>query len=166
MTIRAPLASGVEQIAAIEQIPEFRSFIGAWSAEEHHRAMADPDAEYWVAGTGEGDVHGFAILLGIQSEHRSIHLKRIAVRTPNQGLGRKLLEHAMARAFLHHRMHRLWLDVFDTNPRARDLYESYGFQYEGALRDAILRDGEYYSLVLMSLLDHEYAANPSVTKQL
>jgi RimJ/RimL family protein N-acetyltransferase len=69
-----------------------------------------------------------------------------------------LLEHVMSRAFVHHRAHRLWLDVFDTNTRARRVYEAYGFREEGVMREAVLRDGEYHTLVLMSLLDREYTA--------
>jgi diamine N-acetyltransferase len=40
--------------------------------------------------------------------------------------------------------------------RARSIYEGYGFRYDGVLREAILRDGEYHTLALMSLLDREY----------
>ncbi|HEX4581058.1 MAG TPA: GNAT family N-acetyltransferase [Acidobacteriaceae bacterium] len=156
MIIRAARPGDILDIVAIEQIPEFRSYIGSWTAEEHHRAMADPDTEYFVACSEEGTVEGFAILQGIESKHRSIHLKRIAVRTPNRGFGRLLLEHAISRAFEHHRAHRFWLDVFETNRRARRVYEAYGFRYDGVMREAILLDGQYHTLVLMSLLDREY----------
>ncbi|MFL6428706.1 MAG: GNAT family N-acetyltransferase [Acidobacteriaceae bacterium] len=149
----------IPDIVAIEQIPEFRSYIGSWTAEQHRRAMADPDTEYFVASGEDGTVEGFAILQGIQSEHHSIHLKRIAVRTPNRGTGRVLLEQAMSRAFEHHRAHRFWLDVFETNLRARRVYEAYGFRYDGVMREAILLDGEYHTLALMSLLDREYTAS-------
>jgi diamine N-acetyltransferase len=159
MVIRPAEPSNVPEIVAIEQIPEFRSYIGSWTAEEHRRAMADPGTEYFVACGEDGRVEGFAILQGIQSEHHSIHLKRIAVRTPNRGVGRILLEYAMSRAFQHHRAHRFWLDVFETNTRARRVYEAYGFRYDGLMREAILRDGEYHTLVLMSLLDREYTAS-------
>jgi RimJ/RimL family protein N-acetyltransferase len=158
MTIRAALPGDVSHIVAIEQIPEFRSYIGAWSREEHLGALTDPDNEYFVAADGDSAVEGFAILQGIRSEHRSLHLKRIAVRMPNRGLGRALLDYICDRAFLHHRAHRLWLDVFETNARARHLYEAYGFHYDGVMREAILRDGEYHTLALMSLLDREYTA--------
>jgi RimJ/RimL family protein N-acetyltransferase len=158
MRIRAAVPGDIPQIVAIEQIPEFRSYIGAWSAEEHGRTMADADAEYFVALSDQQVLHGFAILQGLNSEHHSIHLKRLAVQTPNRGLGRTLLEFVTERVFLHHRAHRFWLDVFETNARARHIYEGYGFRYDGLLRDAILRDGEYHTLVLMSLLEHEYAA--------
>lgn len=157
MDICAALPGDISQIAAIEQIPEYRSYIGAWTAEEHLRAMENPDNEYFVARDASG-VEGFAILQGVQSEHCNLHLKRIAVRTANRGLGRTLLESLMSRAFVHHRAHRLWLDVFETNARARRLYAVYGFREEGAMREAVLRDGEYHTLVLMSLLDREYTA--------
>jgi RimJ/RimL family protein N-acetyltransferase len=158
MIPRSALPGDIPHIVAIEQIPEYRSYIGTWSAEEHLRAIADPDHEYLVASNESHTIDGFAILQGIQSEHHSVHLKRIAVRTPNRGCGRLLLEYAMRRAFLHHHAHRLWLDVFETNTRARRIYEDYGFRYDGVLREAILRDGEYHTLALMSLLDREYTA--------
>ena len=158
MKIRAALPEDVSGIVAIEQIPEFRSYIGAWPAEEHRRAMAAADNEYFVL-CGEADtIEGFVILQGIHSEHHSLYLKRIAVRTPNRGFGRILLEYAISRAFLDHRAHRFWLDVFETNTRARRVYENHGFRYDGVMREAILRDGEYHTLVLMSLLEREYTA--------
>jgi diamine N-acetyltransferase len=158
MMMRTALPEEIPQIVAIEQIPEYRFYIGAWSAEEHLRAMGDPDNEYLVACGEAGTVDGFVILQGIESQHHSIHVKRIAVLTPNRGCGRLLLEYGMSRAFLHHHAHRLWLDVFETNTRARRIYEGYGFRYDGVLREAILRDGEYHTLALMSLLDREYTA--------
>jgi RimJ/RimL family protein N-acetyltransferase len=158
MRIDAGTPADVAAIVAIEQIPEYRNYIGSWSAEEHLRMMVDPDNEYFVARDGSGAVEGFAILQGVQSQHRNLHLKRIAVRSPNLGLGRMLLEWVMARAFEHHGAHRFWLDVFDTNTRARHLYAAYGFREEGSMRESILRDGEYHTLVLMSVLDREYTA--------
>ena len=86
MKIRAALPEDVPEIVAIEQIPEYRNYIGAWPAEEHLRAMADTDNEYFVVrgevrsdeATDGTTIEGFAILQGIHSEHRSLHLKRIA----------------------------------------------------------------------------------------
>jgi RimJ/RimL family protein N-acetyltransferase len=85
-----------------------------------------------------------------------VELKRIVVRTPNQGLGRQLLTEVAERAFGAHSAHRLFLDVFVTNDRARRVYENFGFRKEGIMRDVIYRDGAYHSLVLMSLLETEY----------
>jgi RimJ/RimL family protein N-acetyltransferase len=121
--------------------------------------MADSGNEYFVACGEDDTVEGFAILQGIHSEHRSLHLKRIAVGIPGRGCGKELLDYAMSRVFLHHHAHRLWLDVFETNTRARRIYETCGFRYDGVLREAILRDSEYHTLALMSLLDREYSAS-------
>ena len=55
--------------------------------------------------------------------------------------------------------HRLYLDVFDDNARARHLYESLGFQYEGVMREAAQRDGQWCNLRLMSMLEKEYAGS-------
>jgi RimJ/RimL family protein N-acetyltransferase len=127
--------------------------------------MANPDNEYFVVHGEHALVEGFAILQGIQSEHHSMHLKRIAVRSPSRGFGKELLEYAISRVFLHHRAHRFWLDVFETNIRARRVYEGYGFRHDGVMREAILRDGEYHTLALMSLLDREYTARQQQAAQ-
>lgn len=163
MEITAAIPGDIPTIIAIEQIPEYRAFIGTWAADEHLRMMTSPDNEYFVARDASGIVEGFAILQGVQSEHHNLHLKRIAVRAPNRGLGRALLEHVEARAFHHYRAHRLWLDVFETNLRARHLYAARGFREEGTMREAVLRDGAYHTLVLMSLLDREYTARQQGT---
>ncbi|MDQ1694641.1 MAG: hypothetical protein QOH85_2176 [Acidobacteriaceae bacterium] len=155
MSIRNGLLSDIPAIMANEQIPEYRQYIGSWTFEEHRSAMESADVEYLV--TVRGDVlAGFAIVQDLQSGNRCILLRRIAVDAPRRDLGRELLQSTMDRVFRHHGAHRLWLDVFVTNTRARRLYASLGFREEGVLRDAILRDGEFHSQVLMSLLEHEY----------
>jgi RimJ/RimL family protein N-acetyltransferase len=156
MMFRRANPSDVPHICALESIPEFRSFVGSWPEDQHLRMLADPDAAYIVAEDKRGQIAGFAVLLGLRSEHKSVELKRIVVSVPNQGMGRKLLTVIADRAFNEHRAHRLWLDVFASNDRARHVYESFGFRTEGMLREAVYRDGAYHSLFLMSLLDSEY----------
>jgi diamine N-acetyltransferase len=111
-----------------------------------------------MAEDEQGRIAAFAILLGLQSEHRSLELKRIIVRTPNQGIGSKLLNEVAERAFHQYGAHRLFLDVLVTNDRARHVYRSFGFREEGIMREVIYQDGAYHSLVLMSLLESEYRA--------
>ena len=57
------------------------------------------------------------------------------------------------------RPHRFFLDVFDDNARARHVYHCLGFVDEGLMREAALRNGQFCSLRLMSLLDREFAAH-------
>ena len=56
------------------------------------------------------------------------------------------------------KFHRGWLDCKDYNARALHLYESEGLQREGLIRETILTNGIYENLVVLGILDREYAA--------
>jgi RimJ/RimL family protein N-acetyltransferase len=156
MIFRDARGEDIAAIANLERTPEFRSFVGNWPIEEHFKNLDDPDACYIVAEDADRSIAAFAVLRGLLSEHKSLELKRIVVGKPNRGIGRKLLQAALERAFGEFAAHRLWLDVFETNDRARHLYASAGFQTDGIFREAYHRDGQFHSLMLMSILDWEY----------
>ena len=64
------------------------------------------------------------------------------------------------------RLHRLSLDVFSFNPRAKRAYEKAGFRVEGVLRDAI-RDGDSYADdILMSILEDEWKSRSSTEQDI
>ena len=155
MRFRNATSKDVPEIHGLETRPE-STMVSSWPEERHLRTLAEPDAVYIVAEDEQGQIAAFAILQGLQSEHRSVELKRIIVRTPNQGIGSKLLNIVAERAFGEYGAHRLFLDVFVTNDRARHVYRSFGFREEGIMREVFYRDGAYHSLVLMSLLESEY----------
>jgi diamine N-acetyltransferase len=156
MLLREAVADDVTRICALEQLPEFYGLIGAWPEGEHLRCLADPDARYFVVGDVSEDLAGFAILLGLTSQHRAIELKRIVVSPPGKGLGKEMLRQIIRKAFDEYGAHRLWLDVFEHNLRAQRAYSGVGFRPEGILRESVYRDGCYHSLILMSILDQEY----------
>jgi diamine N-acetyltransferase len=165
MRFRNATLADIEQICAIERLPEFHTMVGSWPEDEHARMLGDPDAVYVVAEEQSGRIAAFAILRGLLSEHGQVELKRLVVRTPNQGTGRELLTEVAGRAFGEHSAHRLFLDVFVTNDRARHVYKNFGFREEGIMRDVIYRDGAYHSLVLMSLLETEYLSGSKAPLQ-
>src|ERR1700750_1353568 len=159
MHLRLAAFDDVPQIAAMERLPEFRAFVGQWTEDEHRQKMASADARYFVlearrrqvSDAGQNDLAAFAILQGLASEHRSIELKRVVVKSPGQGRGRQILRELLDKGFYEFKAHLVWLDVFETNLRARHVYESLGFRYDGIFREANFRDGQYHSLCLMSL---------------
>lgn len=69
-----------------------------------------------------------------------------------QGVGRRLMEHAIAWARAGRVVTRIELNVFVRNTNAVRLYESCGFVVEGRRRRSIRRDGEYVDDLLMALL--------------
>jgi RimJ/RimL family protein N-acetyltransferase len=55
-------------------------------------------------------------------------------------------------------LHRIQLSVAPFNPAGIRAYEKAGFVEEGRRRESVLHDGRWYDEVLMSILDHEWAA--------
>jgi RimJ/RimL family protein N-acetyltransferase len=53
-------------------------------------------------------------------------------------------------------LHRIDLEVYSFNPRARHVYEKVGFVAEGVLRDALRWDGHWVDATVMSVLAPEW----------
>jgi RimJ/RimL family protein N-acetyltransferase len=75
-----------------------------------------------------------------------------------RGLGTEILHALVGFGFDFLRLERIWLDVYETNPGARGVYERVGFVYEGTLRHAIYREGRYLDVIRMSILADEWRA--------
>jgi diamine N-acetyltransferase len=163
MLLRPAVAEDVPQIAAMERRAEVRDFVGQWSEERHLLTLSNPDARYFVSELAPGELQAYAILRGIGEASRSIELKRVVVAAPGRGLGRRILHELMRIAFEDLHAHRMFLDVFEDNARARHVYESLGFVYEGIMREAGERNEQFISLHLMSMLDREYRAASFLT---
>jgi diamine N-acetyltransferase len=161
MLLRPARFSDLPGIIGIERTPAARQFVGQWSEERHRVTMADPDARYLVSEEAPERLQGYVILRGIGEDSKAIELKRIVVAAPGRGLGRQLLREVARMAFEELRAHRLFLDVYEDNARARHLYTSLGFVVEGTMRDAACRDGAWCNLLLMSMLEEEYRQSPA-----
>ena len=100
-----------------------------------------------------GEYAGEVVLNELDRDNRSCNF-RIALRAAFQdrGLGseatRLIVDHAFAIG-----LHRVGLEVYAFNPRARRVYEKAGFVYEGTRRDALLWDGEWTDAIVMSVLE-------------
>jgi diamine N-acetyltransferase len=75
-----------------------------------------------------------------------------------QGLGTDAMNALLDFGFGQLRLERMWLEVFDFNPRGRRSYEKSGFVLEGTQRRTFYRDGEYHDVLLMSILRSEWAS--------
>ena len=70
----------------------------------------------------------------------------------NQGIGTRLMEAALQWARSSGMITRLELFVFAENAPAIHLYQKFGFQLEGRLRNSVFRDGAYHDDLVMGLL--------------
>lgn len=74
-----------------------------------------------------------------------------------RGLGTEATRLILGHAFDQLGLHRVALEVYSFNPRARRAYEKAGFVAEGVLRDALLWNGERVDATVMSVLAPEWA---------
>lgn len=73
-----------------------------------------------------------------------------------RGYGSKATRAALRFAFHTLNLHRVELEVFDFNQRARHVYEKTGFRLEGTRRQALFQDGVYHDEHLMAILRTEF----------
>src|SRR5215471_12480073 len=75
-----------------------------------------------------------------------------------RGYGTDAMRVIVGYGFREMGLHRIQLGVAPFNPAGIRAYEKAGFVEEGRLRESVLHDGRWYDEVLMSILDHEWAA--------
>jgi diamine N-acetyltransferase len=149
-------SNDLDFIFAQESRHDFANLILRWSREEHLSNLNSCDKRYFIVEDRLKRSIGYLILSGLTSPHRNIELTRIVMVEPGRGDGKLALRLIIKKVFEEYGAHRFWLDVFEFNQRARKVYQAVGFREEGLLREAIKRGDEYYSLIILSLLDREY----------
>ncbi|HEY2518746.1 MAG TPA: GNAT family protein [Streptosporangiaceae bacterium] len=75
-----------------------------------------------------------------------------------QGYGTDAMRIIVGYGFRELGLHRIGLSVAPFNQGGIRAYEKAGFTEEGRRREAVLHDGRWYDDVLMSILEHEWAA--------
>jgi RimJ/RimL family protein N-acetyltransferase len=157
--LRPTMLSDLDFVIGVEHDSINRPCIAPWERTQHEGAVRFPDFRHFIIEAGANCARaGFVILQGCRNPHRSVELKRIVLQTQGRGLGRASVRLLAQIAFRDLGAHRFWLDVRSLNTRAQALYRSEGFVEEGRLRDSVRTDDGYDSLIVMSMLEHEYAA--------
>ncbi len=156
---RDTLSADLEYVKAAESDAENSRFVSQWSIEQHLHAIGDEDQMHiTLEDSNSGKRVGYVLMAGLKNNNKSIELRRIVITEKGKGYGRQVLNLIQEYTFETIGAHRLWLDVKTFNQRARDLYKSTGFVEEGTLRESMLYNGQYDSMVIMSILESEYNA--------
>jgi RimJ/RimL family protein N-acetyltransferase len=85
----------------------------------------------------------FGIMIGIKSYW-------------DKGYGTEAVRLLVKHGFNTINLHRIYLRVLETNPRAIHAYEKAGFTHEGRQRQADFKNGKYIDLLVMSMLQNEF----------
>ncbi|WP_209441042.1 GNAT family N-acetyltransferase [Streptomyces violaceorubidus] len=121
---------------------------------------ADPDRlDLAVTDRATGELVGEVVLYEWDPAARSCTFRTLlGPRGRDRGLGSEATRLIVGHAFAQVGLHRVQLEVYADNPRARRAYEKAGFVVEGVRREAALRGGTRVDEVLMAVLDHEWRA--------
>jgi RimJ/RimL family protein N-acetyltransferase len=80
-----------------------------------------------------------------------------------KGYGTDAMKIMLRFAFTEINLWRVTLTVFEYNPRGIRSYEKVGFQHEGRLRGALLRDGKRWDMLYMGILRDDWMVKNGYT---
>ena len=119
--------------------------------------MSATDRIVWVIiENATGLVVGEAVLNHLDQDNLSCGFRIWISGAINRGLGTEAVRLSMAHAFSVG-LHRVELDVYDFNTRARHVYEKLGFVVEGTKRQALRFDDRWVDCLVMGLLATEWS---------
>jgi RimJ/RimL family protein N-acetyltransferase len=168
--LRSVRDEDLPQLARWEMDPATTATLMNWVIPPSEAAAKERIGK-WCANDN-GDV-GFAIetlvdppvlvgslqLVGVRLKDRCATLGIALAREHiGRGYGTDATRVIVDYAFREMGLHRIQLSVAPFNRAGIRAYEKAGFVEEGRRRDAVWHDGRWYDEVLMSLLDHEWAA--------
>jgi len=126
--VRLATVADVEAVVAIEQA----AFSDPWSANAFHEALSHPAVFFACAQSGGGDVAGYVVAWFAADEGEIANLA-VSPNAWGGGVGRALLASALDVASSRGAS-AVYLEVRDSNDRARRLYRSSGFEEVGRRR--------------------------------
>lgn len=154
-----PLLSDLEVSVLTGSVPtsaptraELHPYSPAELREIYARWSVAADRIVWVIRDRiDGRVLGEVVLNDLSDTNRSCGFRIWTAGGRGRGIGTEATRLAVDYAF-QCGVHRVELEVYDFNPRARHVYEKVGFRYEGTKRDALRFDGGWVDAHLMAIL--------------
>lgn len=136
----------------------------AFADREAHRrwfeALGDnPDARGWMIQRG-GRPAGLLTLNGLTSHHRRAEWNWFVgdAEARGRGVGRAAQVLGLERAFGELGLHKVFAEVMADNDAALKIMGAAGFRREGYLRGHVIKAGRPRDVVMLGVLDSEWAA--------
>ncbi|MGA3035937.1 MAG: GNAT family protein [Vulcanimicrobiaceae bacterium] len=150
--VRPASANDVDFIVSAQEAPHARGFLHHIDRATVLAALDQPDRRAFIV-TEAGERAGVMLFGYDAALPWLVEFRRVAIVRPGRGIGTAALRWAIEWCFNTIEAHRLWLEVVESNLRARALYERLGFIYEGAYRDGFRNaDGGFEDLCVYGML--------------
>ncbi|HBD64687.1 MAG TPA: N-acetyltransferase [Clostridiales bacterium] len=124
----------------------------------YNRIVNDPNRYDFMIIDSLGNFIGESVINNIDWELRSANFRIVIFDSKNcsKGIGTWAVELTRDFAFEKLKLHRLELEVFSFNVRAKKVYTKAGFKVEGIKKDAILDGDCYADDIIMAILEDEW----------
>ncbi|WP_313816980.1 GNAT family protein [Citricoccus sp.] len=132
-------------------VDELAEIYGRWSVAEDRIVWA-------IEEVATGRIVGESVLNDLDGGNLSCGFRIWISGARDRGLGSEAVELTLRHAFEDQGLHRVSLEVYAFNPRARHVYEKAGFSLEGTLRGALLFDGGWVDAHVMGILADQWNA--------
>jgi len=130
-----------------------------WYIEDSNDLDKSEVFVYKAIDTSTGETVGHISLGSISHYHKAGRITRVLVGNTaarGRGYGQAMVKAVLAIGFEDLGLHRISLGVYDFNHGAIRCYQRAGLHREGTMRDVVRYGDEYWSLVEMSMLTHEW----------
>lgn len=148
--------SSSDEEPATLPLAQLRGLYAGWAQAEDRMMLA-------VIDNASGELVGEVVLADWDRVNRSCWFRTlIGAAGRGRGLGTEATRLVVDHGFRVLGLHRITLEVYDFNPRARHVYEKVGFVHEGTGREALLFDGEWVDVHHMAVLESEWPGPQTV----
>lgn len=122
------------------------------------RADQDDRLDFAIEDIATGEYAGGLAVMDVDADNETAGFRiDVVERFQGRGYGPEAIRMMLRYAFDEVGLHRVSLEVFDFNDRARRAYERCGFVLEGRLRDALQWEGVRHDTLVMSMLRPDFA---------
>ena len=158
LRLRAADNADLDYIMKLQFAAENLKFIVPFGEDYHRAILKSADKlDVIIEERETGERVGYFMLRELDT--LCAEYTHVIIEKKNRGYGREALKLLLKWTFEIKKYHRVWIDCKDYNSIALHLYESLGFVREGVLREILLTNGVYENLIVLGMLDREYATS-------
>lgn len=127
-----------------------------WYLEDTNVMGVSEAFVYKAVDIDTGETVGHISLGALSVKNSSARISRVFSAVEGKGICKQMVSELLEIGFKEMRLHRIGLSLYNDNPGALKCYENCGLKIEGISRDVLKYENSWWSMIEMSILQHEY----------